>query len=181
MISRFFSAAVIGAGVCLLSACDAQRTNGRYQFREDKRGRLERLDTMTGKVSAAEGDESGQVLPPDDPAPLEPFTPEDLAKITGNGSCKELPQTFEGRLYNGTGKVLRTVGIDITHKKFLSNEVIWKRSFVARDLYIRPLEAKTFVLLLAGVESSAQCDWTITNAFGSPWSPNPTWWDRLNQ
>ena len=149
------SHATIILAVAVLSGCDDVPTAGRYELREDKAGRLIRLNTRTGESSIVYGEGSHQLLPPEDTSKSANLRPEELSKLKGQAGCLQ-NQEFEARLYNGTGVVLRTVGIIITHKKLLSDEVAWKRQFVVRDLYIRPLEVKTFVVPLTEVESS-QC------------------------
>jgi hypothetical protein len=160
----------------VLSGCNDVPAAGRYEFREDKNGHLIRLNTRTGEASIVDGEGSHQLLPPEDTSKSAQLRPEELSKLTGNAGCLQ-NQQFEGRLYNGTEVVVRTVGVIITNKKLLSDEVAWKRQFVVRDLYIRPLEVKAFVIPLTGVESS-QCEWTIGYAYGSAWRPDASWWDR---
>ena len=163
----------------VLSGCEDVPTAGRYELREGKSGHLIRLNTRTGEASIIDGEGSHQLLPPEDTSKSAKLEPEGLSNVTGNAACLQ-DQEFEGRLYNGTKVVLRTVGIIITNKKLLSDEVAWKRNFVVRDLYIRPGEVRTFVVPLTGAEST-NCSWTIAYAYGSAWRPDANWWDRLTQ
>jgi hypothetical protein len=173
--------AAIVPAVLMLGSCEDQQATKRYEFREDKSGHLMRLNNSTGEATIADDQGSHQILPPNDTSAARILTPEELSKVTGNAACNADVQSFQGRLYNGTGVVLRSVGIIITHKKFFpEDEVIWKRQIIVRDLYIRPLEVKAFVAPLVGVESS-KCEWIVSHAYGSPWQPEASWWDRLTR
>lgn len=176
MTSRTLSTLMAAVSIWLVGCTDTE-TDKRYEFREDKSGHLVRLDTRTGEA-IAEG--SRQLFPPKDTIAAILLSDPEKAKITGNGLCNESDQVFSGRVYNGSGSLLRTIGVSITNKKFLSEEVAWNRQYVIRDLNIRPFEVGTFTLLLTGVES-ARCDWTISYVYGSEWKPEPSWWDRLFQ
>lgn len=165
--------------VAALSGCDDVPADGRYELREGKGGHLIRLNTRTGEASIVDGEGAHQLLPPEDTNKLTKLVPEGLSHITGNAGCLQ-DQEFQGRLYNGTSVVLRTVGLMITNKKLLSDDVVWTRQFVVRDLYIRPGEVRTFVVPLVGAES-ANCSWTIAYAYGSAWRPGASWWDQVTQ
>jgi hypothetical protein len=159
--------------------CQDIPQNRRYEFRDDKEGHVIRLNTSTGEATSTDGGTPYQLLAPEDTSTQKLLGTEELSKVTGNGGCDLNHESFEGRLYNGSNLVLRSISVVITNKKFLSpDEVAWKRQFMVRDVYVRPLEVKRFVIPLAGVESTS-CDWMIDHAWGSPWPPTTSWWDRF--
>jgi hypothetical protein len=141
----------------------------RYEFREDHNGHLIRLDHDTGDQVIVSEDNRGWVLlsrplmPPNLPKdPIEATRPStDLSKITWGAVCDPPNQSFGGRLYNGTGFVLRTIGLDVNNRNHVG-------PFIIRDLYIRPFEVKVVSTAIIGLESG-KCEWRLTHAYGSPW------------
>jgi hypothetical protein len=163
----------------MLCGCDDQKDAKRFEFREDKAGHLIRVDPSSGEAIIADSDGPRQLLAPKDISTQKLLASDALTKVTGNARCDMDTQTFSGRIYNGTGVVLRTVGVSITDRKYFpENEVYWTRDFVIRDLYIRPFEVGTFAAPMTGLESP-KCDWNIKYAYTVPWNPDATSWQKF--
>jgi hypothetical protein len=167
------------AAALFLYGCQTKAGGKRFEFREDKSGHLIRLDADSGEAVVAESEGSRVLFAPYDLSTLTILPSDEFAKVAGNAGCNPDAQTFSGRLYNGTGKVLRTVGVVVTHKKFFpEDEVIWTREFTIRDLYIRPMEATPFTIPIVAAEST-KCSWTLKYAYATPWNPDATWIDKV--
>lgn len=162
----------------LLSCAEPSPQSRRFEFSDGKNG-LVRVDTGTGEVVVADSEGVKHLLPPRLTESLADVAPDDLRNVTGYGKCNEDAQTFESRIYNGTGFVLRSLDIKITHKSFLADRVVWDREFVIRDLFIRPHEVGRVVAPVNGLESS-NCAWTVSAASGTKWhaSEAPASWFR---
>jgi hypothetical protein len=168
------------AAALFLYGCQTKPGGKHFEFREDRSGHLIRLDPDSGEAVVSESDGPRVLFAPYDLSTLAIVSPDELAKVRGNAGCpNQDAQSFVGRIYNGTGKVLRTVGVIVTNKKFLSDDgIAWTREFVIRDLYIRPMEVAAFSAPIVGAESN-NCTWTLKYAYATPWNPDATWIDKV--
>ena len=89
---------------------------------------------------------------------------EELKKLNGNAGVRSYTDRFEGKLYNGSSWVVREVVIRIRAKDLFG--VISNREYRVNDLWVPPLETRSFSIDIAGGRDARDLEWNIVSAKG---------------
>ena len=127
---------------------------------------LIRMNRLTGSTEVFRGTRwvRGDSRPGKDPLPVD-----QVAKITGNAALGW--STFSGKIYNGSDWVLVELLVQVTARKkatpnATAGTVLWSRQFRIPDLYVPPLEVRSFSIDVTGAEEANDTEWSVVAAWG---------------